>query len=268
MAAKRSKQSPGGWRPGKEPLNLYRDDLREALGRGGKTLAAMRRALNEHGAGTLDAPDEAVKVWSDLHLGHANIIEYQDRPFFNVDEMDAVLWANWQVGVDPEETLVCVGDVAMARGIAGDTWDRLRVAPGRTKILVVGNHDVTGQGSSARRGVSPGDGVVDLAGRSPADLDAPRAVAERPGRARQHPRAPARDSQAGGLAAHQRFRGATRLPTGCADPDPAARASPGCRRATRGRYHAGADRGGRGLELNNVVRADIQIERFASELDL
>ena len=146
MAAKRSKQSPGGWRPGKEPLNLYRDDLREALGRGGKTLAAMRRALNEHGAGTLDAPDEAVKVWSDLHLGHANIIEYQDRPFFNVDEMDAVLWANWQVGVDPEETLVCVGDVAMARGIAGDTWDRLRVAPGRTKILVVGNHDVTGQG--------------------------------------------------------------------------------------------------------------------------
>ena len=165
MAAKRSKQSPGERQPGKEPLNLYRDDLREALGRGGKALAAMRRALNEHGAGTLDAPDESVKVWSDLHLGHANIIEYQDRPFFNVDEMDAVLWANWQVGVDPEETLVCVGDVAMARGISDDTWRKVRAAPGRTKILVVGNHDVTGQGSLRVEGfhrvkallTSPGD---------------------------------------------------------------------------------------------------------------
>ena len=146
MAAKRSKQPPGGWRPGKEPINLYRDDLRDALGRSGKTLASMRRALNEYGAGVLDAPDEAVKVWSDLHLGHANIIEYQDRPFFNVEEMDAALWANWQLGVDPEETLVCVGDVAMGRGLSDDTWEKARAAPGRTKVLVVGNHDVTGQG--------------------------------------------------------------------------------------------------------------------------
>ena len=60
--------------------------------------------------------------------------------------MDAALWTNWQLGVDPEETLVCVCDVAMARGVAGETWDRLRAAPGRTKVLVVGNHDVTGQG--------------------------------------------------------------------------------------------------------------------------
>ena len=54
-------------RPGKSPLNLYRDDLREALGRSGKTLAAMRRAVNEHGAGALDVPDGTVEVWSDLH---------------------------------------------------------------------------------------------------------------------------------------------------------------------------------------------------------
>ena len=165
MAAKRSKPSPGGWRPGKEPINLYRDDLREALGRSGKTLAAMRRALNEHGAGVLDAPDEEVKVWSDLHLGHANIIAYQGRPFHNVHEMDGVLWANWQFGVDQEDTLVCVGDVAMGGGLSGDTWERVRAAPGRTKVLVVGNHDVTGQGILRAEGfhrvkavlTSPGD---------------------------------------------------------------------------------------------------------------
>lgn len=35
-------------RPGKSPLNLYRDDLREALGRSGKTLAAKRRIAEKN----------------------------------------------------------------------------------------------------------------------------------------------------------------------------------------------------------------------------
>ena len=141
--------------------------LREALGRSGKTLVAMRRALDEYGAGVLEAPDETVKVWSDLHLGHANIIAYQGRPFHNVHEMEGVLWANWQLGVDPEDTLVCVGDVAMGSGLSDDTWERVRAAPGRTKVLVVGNHDVTGQGGPASGGFSPGQDGLDLAGRSP-----------------------------------------------------------------------------------------------------
>ena len=165
MAAKQSNPSHGAWRPGKEPINLYRDGLREALGRSGKTLAAMCRALNEHGAGVLDAPDEAVKVWSDLHLGHANIIAYQGRPFHDVHEMDGVLWANWQLSVNPEDTLVCVGDVAMGSGITEDTWERVRAAPGSPKVLVVGNHDLTGQGILRAAGfhrvkavlTSPGD---------------------------------------------------------------------------------------------------------------
>ena len=94
----------------------------------------------------LDATEKAVKVWSDLHLGRANIIQYQTRPFLNVDEVDVLFWANWQLGVDPDETLVCVGDLAMGRGISDDTWERVRAVPGREKVLVVGNHDVTGGG--------------------------------------------------------------------------------------------------------------------------
>ena len=153
------------WRSGKSPLNLYRDDLREALGRGGKTLAAMRRALNEHGAGVLDIPDEAVKVWSDLHLGHENIIRFQNRPFHNDHEMDAALWANWQLGVGTNDTLVCVGDFAMGAARTRATWDLVRAAPGRPKILVIGNHELVKRGQRAVRGfarykallVSPGD---------------------------------------------------------------------------------------------------------------
>ncbi len=145
MARKRTKRAPA-WQTAKSPLDLYRDDLRESVGRSGKTLAAMRRAVDEHGAGVLDVDDVAVKVWSDLHLGHANIIAYQGRPFHDVHEMDEALWGNWQLGVDPDDTLVCVGDFALGEALSEDTWDRVRAAPGRSKVLVVGNHDVTGGG--------------------------------------------------------------------------------------------------------------------------
>jgi len=32
---------------------------------------------------------------ADLHLGHRNIIEYCNRPFADVDEMNRALIANW-----------------------------------------------------------------------------------------------------------------------------------------------------------------------------
>ena len=157
MAAKRAakkaarKEAGAAWATQPTPLNLYRSSLREALGRGGRTLAAMRRACNAHGAGDLEGDDERTLVWSDLHLGHANIIEYQDRPFLDVDEMDAALWAAWHETVGPDDTLVCVGDLAMGAAVCEATWERVRGAPGRTKVLVVGNHDL-GSGGTLRVG--------------------------------------------------------------------------------------------------------------------
>ena len=34
----------------------------------------------------------------------------------------------------------------MGRGVSDDTWEKVGAAPGRTKVLVRGNHDLTGQG--------------------------------------------------------------------------------------------------------------------------
>lgn len=124
-------------------LDVYKRDLLEALdGRGGKTYKAMLRSLDEFGEGTLAARDESIKVWSDLHIGHANIIRYCDRPFRDVDEMDAALWANWRQGVEPGETLVCVGDIWF-----GAVVEPRAVPSGHRKLLVLGNHDLTKGGA-------------------------------------------------------------------------------------------------------------------------
>ena len=190
----------------------------------------MRRAVDEHGAGVLDVDDAAVKVWSDLRLGHANIIAYQGRPFHDVHEMNGALWANWQLGVDPDDTLVCVGDFALGEALSEETWDRARVAPGRSKNPRCRQRRRDRRRETAGSGVSPGQGAIDLARRSASAPD-PRAVAERPGRAREYPRAPAQGAQTGGFAAHQRLGRAARLPARVLGTSATACRSPDCGRA-------------------------------------
>ena len=124
-------------------LSLYQEDLLMALGgRNGRAFKSLSRALCEHGSGVLNMPDDRVRVWSDLHIGHANIIRYCMRPFESVEEMDSALWANWQQEVEPGETLVCVGDVWL-----GASAGPRPVPEGHHKLLVVGNHDLTNNGS-------------------------------------------------------------------------------------------------------------------------
>ena len=86
-----------------------------------------------------EADHRAVWVWADLHLGHSETITVFRRPFSTVDDMDDALFGNWHRVVQPDDAIVCVGDVAI-HGVSGRRLRQLRRAPGR-KILVVGNHD-------------------------------------------------------------------------------------------------------------------------------
>ena len=75
---------------------------------------------------------------SDLHLGHTNIIEYCDRPFQSVGEMNAALIARWNEAVAADDEVWVLGDVAMGR--MDETLPLVGELAGR-KTLLTGNHD-------------------------------------------------------------------------------------------------------------------------------
>lgn len=72
---------------------------------------------------------------ADLHLGHANIIKYCQRPFGSVREMDKTLIDNWNSVVTPEDLVYVLGDLSM-----GDHMKYLPKLNGK-KALIIGNHD-------------------------------------------------------------------------------------------------------------------------------
>lgn len=86
---------------------------------------------------------ETIKTWSDLHLGHANIIGYAERPFGGEWHMNAQLLANAQAVVGADDWLLFVGDLAMWKD-AAMVAEWVGACPGR-KVLVLGNHDVRGR---------------------------------------------------------------------------------------------------------------------------
>ena len=79
-------------------------------------------------------------VISDHHFGHANIIEYCDRPFSSVGQMDGALLDRHYEVVDSEDILVHLGDVAMDMQNGDETIEYFQRLDG--DILIRGNHDV------------------------------------------------------------------------------------------------------------------------------
>jgi calcineurin-like phosphoesterase family protein len=85
----------------------------------------------------------SVYFWSDIHLGHKNIIDYCDRPFRtadgqpDIDAMSIGLAAAWDSVVRPEDTIYVLGDLGFKPKLI-EPWIAAR--PG-TKIWVPGNHD-------------------------------------------------------------------------------------------------------------------------------
>ena len=107
---------------------------------------------------------QGIWIWSDLHLDDATALSAYGRPYQTVADMDAALFAAWRRLVAPDDTVICLGDMSPL-DLCGEWLDRVRAAPGRTKILVYGNHDQNGVGGIVTDGfeqahlalVMPGD---------------------------------------------------------------------------------------------------------------
>ena len=176
---------------------------------GRRMFRAMLKASQALSACTVGDP-ESTWVWSDLHLGHDNIIRYTNRPYTDAAAMDSALYENWATTVGSGDELVFVGDLAMRNAVGPHTWQRIRDGRGARKHLVVGNHDLTGSGQLRVDGFDTVGAVMFV------DGDPPLVFTHIPfdGRAgglRQRPRPhPQRDAER--HAAHQRLGGATGLP--------------------------------------------------------
>lgn len=86
-------------------------------------------------------PEQKIWVWSDTHFFHTNIIEFSNRPYVNVQQMNEHLVANFNEYVGENDISIWVGDV----GFKGDGFiNELLDQCNGYKILVVGNHDFDG----------------------------------------------------------------------------------------------------------------------------
>ncbi len=74
---------------------------------------------------------------SDLHLGHANVIRWDKRPFDSIGEMHREIIRRWNRTVTPKDTVWLLGDVAWNTKTAQEILPQLR----GTKHLILGNHD-------------------------------------------------------------------------------------------------------------------------------
>ncbi len=79
-------------------------------------------------------------IWiiSDTHFNHKNIIEYESRPFQDVQTMNAAMIKNWNSIVNPNDIVIHLGDVGL-----GNESQLKEIIPqlNGVKILIRGNHD-------------------------------------------------------------------------------------------------------------------------------
>lgn len=77
-------------------------------------------------------------VIGDTHFWHTKIMEYCNRPFDSVEDMNEKIVENWNSVVKPEDTVYHLGDVSFA---GKDKTKELVSRLNGIKVLSMGNHD-------------------------------------------------------------------------------------------------------------------------------
>ncbi len=76
---------------------------------------------------------------SDLHFDHENVIEYCNRPFADVEDMNQTLLTNWNRVVSEDDEVIFGGDLTISGSVSAflEWIDQLQ----GEIIFLVGNHD-------------------------------------------------------------------------------------------------------------------------------
>lgn len=75
---------------------------------------------------------------SDTHFGHAKVIDFCERPFASIAEMDAAIIKNFAERVRPTDVVLWVGDVFLCP--VPRALEIMAQLPGR-HLVTLGNHD-------------------------------------------------------------------------------------------------------------------------------
>lgn len=75
---------------------------------------------------------------SDLHVGHKNVIKYDNRPYSNLEEMHTDIIKRWNETVQPEDIVYYLGDLSFTRS---DTAKWFVNSINGKIYFIMGNHD-------------------------------------------------------------------------------------------------------------------------------
>lgn len=76
---------------------------------------------------------------SDSHWGHKNIIDYCNRPFSSVEEMNETLINNWNIAVGKNDVIFHLGDICFG---GSSVWESILPRLNGKIHLILGNHCV------------------------------------------------------------------------------------------------------------------------------
>lgn len=74
---------------------------------------------------------------SDMHIGHQNVLRHDNKPFSDIQHMQAVMTSNWNNAVAHTDEVYILGDFAWKNAQGLEMLSQLN---GR-KYLILGNHD-------------------------------------------------------------------------------------------------------------------------------
>ncbi len=82
---------------------------------------------------------EKIYYIADLHLGHANVIRFDNRPFANIQEMQKTIIEKWNARVENSDYVYILGDFIWG---PEQSWRELVPKLNGKKVLIQGNHDL------------------------------------------------------------------------------------------------------------------------------